>query len=163
MHRLSQGLPDYEEVIDGSRLVFLDDLLNEFYSRDACDLFTKCSHHRNISVILNTQNLFHEGRLISDVSLNAKYLVVFKNVSDENPFAYLAKQLYPEDRNGLCESCLDATRRPHGYLFLDLAQDTIIKVVYAPVSNETYTVELSPTRSEGHMAETAKGHHREFG
>jgi hypothetical protein len=28
-----------------------------------CDLFTKGSHHRNISVVLITQNLFHQGHI----------------------------------------------------------------------------------------------------
>jgi hypothetical protein len=89
-----------------------------------CDLFTKGSHHRNISVILITQNVFHEGRFSRDISLNARCLVVFKNVRDRNEFAYPARHVYPEDSNGLYESYLSATRRPHGYLLLDLVQDT---------------------------------------
>jgi hypothetical protein len=130
--------------------IVLDDLLNEAYSRRVCDLFTKGSHHRNIRVILITQNLFHRGRFSTDISLNAKHLVVFKNVRDENQFAYLARQVYPEDSNGLYESYLEATRKPHGYLLLYLAQDTDdrlrfrtnifpseITVVYAPVGDET--------------------------
>jgi len=39
------------------RLVILDDLLNDVYSKQVCELF-----QRNISVILITQNLFHQGR-----------------------------------------------------------------------------------------------------
>ena len=57
-------------------LIILDDLLNEVYSKDVCDLFTKGSHHRNISVLLLTQNLFHQGINCRDISLNAKYLVL---------------------------------------------------------------------------------------
>jgi ABC-type dipeptide/oligopeptide/nickel transport system ATPase component len=38
--------------------VIFEDLLNDVYSKDVCDLFTKGSHHRNFSVILITQNLF---------------------------------------------------------------------------------------------------------
>jgi ABC-type dipeptide/oligopeptide/nickel transport system ATPase subunit len=56
-------------------LIILDDLLNEVYSKDVCDLFTKGSHRRNISVILITQNLFRQGRFCRDVLLNAKYSV----------------------------------------------------------------------------------------
>ena len=56
------GIPDFENASNGPRLVVLDDLLNEAYSRELCDLFTKGSHHRDISVILITQNLFHQGR-----------------------------------------------------------------------------------------------------
>jgi hypothetical protein len=43
-----------------------------------CDLFTKGSHHRNISVVLLTQNVFHHGPNFRDISLNAKYLVLLK-------------------------------------------------------------------------------------
>jgi hypothetical protein len=71
-----------EKTNNGTRLVVLNDLLNEAYSSDVCDLFTKGSHHRNISVILITQNLFHQGRFSRDISLNAKYIVVFTNVPD---------------------------------------------------------------------------------
>jgi hypothetical protein len=165
-----------EKAINGTKLVVLDDLLNEVYSRDVCDLFTKGSHNRNISVILITQNLFHQGRFSRDISLNAKYIVLFKNVRDKNHFAYLARQVYPEDSNGLYESYLDATRRPHAYLLLDLAQDTDYRlrfrtnifpseltVVYVPVGYEKDTVELSPvTSAQVCTATTAKSHRREF-
>ena len=82
-----QGHPGFREC---ERLVVLDDLLNVAYSREVCDLFIKDSHHRDISVILITQKLFHQGRFNRDISLNAKHLVVFKNVRDKNQFAYLA-------------------------------------------------------------------------
>ena len=77
-------------------LIILDDLLNEVYSKDFCGLFTKGSHRRNISVILITQNLFHQGRFCSDISLNAKYSVALKNVRDKSQFQYLARQVNPE-------------------------------------------------------------------
>jgi hypothetical protein len=38
-------------------LIILDDLLNEAYSREVCNLFTKGSHNRNLNGILITQNL----------------------------------------------------------------------------------------------------------
>jgi hypothetical protein len=105
------------------RLIILDDLLTETYSKDVSVLFTKGSHHRNISVILIAQNLFHQGRNARDI-LNAKYLGLLKNVRDKNQFTYLARQLFPEDSDGLYKAYLDATQRPHGYLLLDLSQDT---------------------------------------
>lgn len=82
--RFHQGVPKFDNASGESKLVILDDLLNDVYSKEVCDLFTKGSHHRNISVILITQNLFHQGRYCRDISLNAKYLVVFKNVRDKN-------------------------------------------------------------------------------
>jgi hypothetical protein len=56
-------------------LVILDDLLNDIYSKEVCDLCTRGRHHGNISVILITQYLFHQGRYCRDMSLNDRYLV----------------------------------------------------------------------------------------
>ena len=105
-------------------LIILDDLLNEVYSKEMCQLFTKGSHHRNISVILITQNLFHQARYCRDISLNAKYIVLLKNIRDKNQFTHLARQVYPEDSVGLYKAYLDATKNPHGYFLLDFSQDT---------------------------------------
>jgi len=40
-------------------------------------------------VLLLTQNLFHQDTNSRDISLNAKYLVLFKNVRDKKQFLYL--------------------------------------------------------------------------
>ena len=82
-------------------LIILDDLLNEAYSEEVCQLFTKDSHHRNISVILITQNRFHQAKYCRDISLNAKYIVLLKNTRTKNQFTNLACQVYPEDSAGL--------------------------------------------------------------
>ena len=105
-------------------LIILHDLLNEVYSKDVCDLFTKGSHHRNISFILIPQNLFHQGRFCRYISLNAKYSVALKNVRDKSQFRYLSRLVHPEDSDSLYKSYLEATARAHGYLILDFAQDT---------------------------------------
>jgi hypothetical protein len=82
-------------------LIILDNLFNEVYSREVCDLFAKGSHHRNLSVILITQNLFQQGKHCRDISLNVNYLVLLKNVSDKNQFLYLARRAYPEQTESL--------------------------------------------------------------
>jgi len=93
-------------------------------------LFKKGRHHRNISVILITQNLFHQGRFCRDISLNAKYSVALKNVRDKSQFQYLVRQVHPEDSDSLYNSYLEATERAHGYLILDFAQDTDDRLRY---------------------------------
>ena len=98
--------------------------MNEVYSKEVCQLFTKGSHHRNISVILITQNLFHQARYCRDISLNAKYIVLLKNIRDKNQFTHLARQVYPEDSAGLYKAYLDSTKNSHGYFLLDFSQDT---------------------------------------
>ena len=89
------------------------------------DLFTKGSHHKNISVIFITQNVFHKGKAQRDISLNTKYLVLFKNPRDKVQIQHLARQIHPEDSFFLRDAFVDATHLPHSYLFIDLSQDCL--------------------------------------
>jgi len=123
-----EGLPrpeDYSTDPLSPKLVIIDDLMRESSSSEVIvDLFTKGSHHKNLSVILISQNLFHQGRGQRDISLNANYIVVFKNPRDRAQIRHLARQVYPDDPKFLEEAYYDATSRPHGYLLLDLKQST---------------------------------------
>jgi hypothetical protein len=81
-----------------------------------CDLFTKGSHHRNISVILITQNIFHQAKHCQDISLNAKYLVILKNVRDRSQFSHLA-QVYPKQSVDLYDSIYTRPQNHTGILY----------------------------------------------
>jgi hypothetical protein len=115
---------DFDNGEGNPCLIILDDLLNDVYSKDVCDIFTIENHHRNISVIVFTQNLFHQGRYCRDISLNAKYIVPLKNVRDKNQFVHLARTIYPQEFDGMYRPYLNANERPLGYVLLDLLQDT---------------------------------------
>lgn len=123
-----EGLPrpeDYSNDPLTPKLVIIDDLMRESSSCDVIvDLFTKGSHHKNLSVVLISQNLFHQGRGQRDISLNANYIVVFKNPRDRAQIRHLSRQVSPDDPKFLEEAYYDATTRPHGYLLLDLKQST---------------------------------------
>jgi len=83
-NRIHQCVPeDFCSANGEPSFVILDDLLTDVYSKQVCELFTRGSHYRNISVILITQNLFHQGRFCRDISLKAHYIVAFKNVRDK--------------------------------------------------------------------------------
>ena len=84
--------------------------------------FTKGSHHRNISVILITQNLFHQNSHFRTIKRNSQYLILFKNPRDTQQIEILDRQL--SKRNRLKEAYIHATSRHHGYLMLDLRQIT---------------------------------------
>ena len=60
------------------------------------NLFTKGSHHRNVSVVFLAQNLFPKNKFARTMSLNAHYIVLFKNPKDTSQFANLARQMYPK-------------------------------------------------------------------
>ena len=121
---LVEGLPKVEEWrMNQRRLVILDDLMSEADDR-VSKLFTKGSHHRNLSVMFIVQNLFGKNKEQRTISLNSHYLMIFKNPRDASQITHLAKQMYPGKLQYVQESFKDATSRPHGYLLLDLRQDT---------------------------------------
>ncbi|KAF4529495.1 hypothetical protein B566_EDAN017847 [Ephemera danica] len=117
-----EGLLDTLPSDDKPRLLVVDDLMHEADKR-VVDLFTKGSHHCNISVLFITQNLFHQKSGARDISLNAHYMVIFKNPRDAAQISYLGRQITPENPKFL-EAYRDATANPHGYLLIDLKQDT---------------------------------------
>lgn len=119
---VSSEIPEsFENVMENS-LIIIDDLMTSAYTKGICELFTKGSHHKKISVILITQNVFHQGKYCRDISLNCKYLVLFKNPRDKSQISPLARQIYPENPSSFIRVYKDATSKPFGYLFLDLTQ-----------------------------------------
>jgi len=78
--KFHEGLPDVL-WFDGRQpiLLIIDDLMQETDGTVA-NLFTKGSHHRNISVIYLTQNLFHKNPHMRTISLNSHYMILFKNL-----------------------------------------------------------------------------------
>jgi len=81
--RFHEGVPaDFNNCGENPCLIILYDLLNNACNKDVCELCKKCSHHRNISVILITQKLFHQRKFCCSISLNAMYNVVLENMCD---------------------------------------------------------------------------------
>src|SRR5712691_6856744 len=88
-------------------------------------IFTRMSHHRNISVIYITQNMFPKNKHARTISLNSHYMVLFKNPRDAGQFSILARQMYPAAGSRFAiEAYKDATSVPFGYLLVDLKPDT---------------------------------------
>jgi len=119
-----EGLPQRENF-DGtqSTLLILDDLMNET-NQSVTDLFTKGSHHRDLSVVYIVQNLFNNGKEHCAISLYSHYIVVFKNPRNASQIIHLAKQTYPGKVKAVQEAFKDATSAPFGYLLLDFKQCT---------------------------------------
>ena len=115
-----QGLPDLNDF-DGSEptLLVIDDLMQET-NETVANLFTKGSHHRNVSVMFLAQNLFPKNKFARTMSLNAHYMILFKNPRDASQFANLARQMYPKRSQFAVEAYKDATREPYSYLLIDL-------------------------------------------
>jgi len=73
-----KGVPEFENPEIIPTLIVLDDLMETAYSTKVSQLFTKGSHHRNISLVLITQSLENIS------SFHKTYLDVCKN-----PHTYL--------------------------------------------------------------------------
>jgi hypothetical protein len=119
-----EGLPDIKKLDPKKRtLVIIDDLMMET-DKSVTHLFTKGSHHQNLSVLHLVQNLFDKNKHNRTISLNAQYLVIFKNPRDASQITHLAKQMYPGHVHFLQEVFANATSKAYGYLLVDLKQET---------------------------------------
>ena len=128
--RLEEGLPTSFDTDDGKRgLVVLDDLMAE--NSRVTNLFTKKSHHSDTSVIYLVQNLFSKNKESRTISLNAQYMIVFKNPRDSSQLANLARQMYPGRGAFVQEAFADAIASPYGYLLIVLPGDAH-QWVYVP-------------------------------
>ena len=60
--------------------MILDDQMGVASSNTSvADLFTKESHHRNLTVIYMVQTVYNQSKIQSTISLNSHYSVVFCN------------------------------------------------------------------------------------
>ena len=142
-----EGIPD-EEDIENIDIIVIDDLMTEIKnSKFVIDLFTKGSHHNNQSVFILTQNLYHKGPIVRDLNLNSHYLIIFKSPRDQMQIYALAKQIYPTKFQFFMSAFEQATFKPHGYLLLDLKQDTPedLRLRTDIIPDKTSGFELKPT------------------
>ncbi len=121
-----KGLPDSFEdenlfPPDQNHLVILDDVIFQASDHpEVVKIFTQYRHHRNMSVMMLTQNVFHQGKHSRTISLNSNYLVLFKTPRDKLQIKILAHQMFPSQKTFFLESYEDAVQDPHSYLIIDL-------------------------------------------
>ena len=125
-----KGIPDRlddPDFIDGKErlLIVFDDLMTEAKcDQRLADMFTKGSHHRNMSVVYLTQNIFPQGKACRDIALNTQYLVLFNNPMDRQQVATLARRMYPLSSGRFMKRFEEAVQKPYGYLVVDLKATT---------------------------------------
>jgi len=120
------GLPSEEDIqANKPHIIIIDDLMSELGSdKKLTNLFTKGSHHNDVSVIFISQNIFHQGSQMRTISLNCHYMILMKNPRDKAQIMRLAAQIYPNKTNFLIEAFNDATKNQFGYIKVDMKQDT---------------------------------------
>jgi hypothetical protein len=118
-------MPDVNELklhVNVPKLLVMDDMMQEMKNDSRfTQLFTRGSHHWNLSIIHIVQNVFFEGLRTSRI--NAQYLVLLKNPADRLQIQTLGRQIFPGSKH-FAEAFEDATNRPFGYLLIDLTQTT---------------------------------------
>jgi energy-coupling factor transporter ATP-binding protein EcfA2 len=125
--RMFRGLPDvrveFGDDPSVNRWLIVDDLMKEVTEDKNSDkLFTKYSHHLNITVFLVVQNLFLKS--LRTISINTHYFFLGKNPRDGLSAGNLAKQMFPGDSAYFMETYKDATSEPHSFLFVSARQET---------------------------------------
>jgi hypothetical protein len=107
----------------GGSLIIIDDLMQDV-TQDVSVLFTAQSHHLNITVFLLTQNLFPKNSNFRDISLNATYLILFKNPRDVSQISNFARQYAPGKSKLITDVYRQATAEPHSHILFDNHQHT---------------------------------------
>ena len=96
-----EGLPskeDIERYTEGVNhtMVVLDDLMLQVaQSQDCVHLFTVTSHHRNVTTVLLSQNLYPPGKYARTISLNCLNVILFKNYRDSRQVITFGSQILP--------------------------------------------------------------------
>lgn len=100
-------------------IVILDDLMSEISgNNNVQSLFTRGSHHLNLTVIWLSQNLFAQGKAMRTININTHIIILLANPRVAQ-ISTLGSQLGIGKM--LMESFLDATSTPYGYLVVDLS------------------------------------------
>jgi hypothetical protein len=125
-----EGLPTNDEVNNWSEsrqhiMLVLDDMMQCIVNNvDVQHFFTATSHHRNVSIIILSQNIFAQGKAARTISLNLHYIVLFQNLRDTSQVMTLARQIFPSKTKYFMDAYQKATSRKYGYLLIDISPHT---------------------------------------
>lgn len=115
-----QGL-DFEILLGEPTILVIDDQMYDSSKTNKIqELFVRGVHHKSVSIIFITQNLYPQGKFSRDIRLNTNYFVIFKSPAFKSQVACLGRALFPDTYNFLPDAYHDATKSPYSYLFLNL-------------------------------------------
>ena len=120
------GIPTKEQIEGKPKnlLLILDDLAGDIDAKFLESLYTKYSHHLNVSVFTVVQNLFTPKIKIARV--NCHYICLMKNPQGLLQIRTLASQLFPGGLSRyFLESYHDAVEQhAYGYLLINMKPNT---------------------------------------
>jgi hypothetical protein len=135
-----ETMPDIE-ILNNEKpdIIVIDDLMDKMNDdKDTPILFTKISHHKNISVIYLVQNIFHKNINMRTISLNSHYINIMRGARLTQQVGILGNQIFPGKYKKVIEVYKKATKPLFGYLLLDLH----------PQSDERYRLRTKIFRNE---------------
>lgn len=98
---LHQGLPlkedieQYTEAVNHTIVVLDDLMLQVAQSQDCVHLSTVTSHHRNVTTVMMSQNLYPPGKYARTISLNCLNVILLKNYRDSRQIITFGSQILP--------------------------------------------------------------------
>lgn len=106
---------------DQTHLVILDDVFFQASNHpQVVKIFTQYRHHKNISDMMLTQNLFQQGKYSLAISLINNYMILFKKSERQDTDEYIGSANVPEKKAFFMEHIEDAVTEPYRYILVDL-------------------------------------------
>ena len=100
-------------------LIIIDDQM-ACSNEDVMNSFIRGSHHLNRSCILALQNGFLQNPCMRTISLNAHYMILFKQPRDILQIETLGRRMFSSAFKLFLQAYKSATKRNYGYLLIDL-------------------------------------------
>lgn len=138
------GCPTEEQLenVEGdNKIIVIDDLLEQaMRSEIVSDMMTQ-GRNRRLSIILLVQNLFPQLPKARTISLNANYVVVFRNLRDSSSIMPFARQTFPFSARAFVDMYIKFINKAYAYLLCDYTQHTPDALRYrTDIFNEASTV-----------------------
>jgi hypothetical protein len=122
-----EGIPTEEELLEFTKpgvhtLICLDDVMHIASNSSVVELiFTRLSHHRTLTCLYIQQNAYVKGKNQVTISMNAKYLEIFRSPRSLLQLQYLNSQIFPKTKSFLTDAYKDVmSEEQYGYLVIDL-------------------------------------------
>jgi len=124
---LHRGLPNdnWLSSQDSSvpKLLIVDDLMHETNNGFVSKMFTRTSHHENISCIVLTQNLFPDKKDMRDAALNTTYRIIFNNQMDRGQVIRLSARIWGNAMSQYLQDTLDDVKSTSKYAYIMVDND----------------------------------------
>ena len=131
------GLPTKEELLELSgegevkhSLLLIDDLMSELSnSKEMEELFVTLAHHRKITCLFLTQNVFYQGKYSRTISLNTWYFVILSVRRDIRQLKLLGSQILGGGgtTKAFIKAYEDTQKEKYGYLLVDVSPHSVKK------------------------------------